>query len=193
MMGCRPASSNYDQLVPELCGGEVWTYIADWLNLDRAPSLNFEGESLDSTTGALKVLVGEEHLLQLRVGLTDVTELIVPRVDDCVGQPGGAVARLVGNRLTADDRVVVEGDRVVPTSLLRACKVRSKLLLASKSSLVETSVRTCVRHGRRDNGLEVRNRRAGSRATGKLGRSGWGSKKVGATFINTEGRSFQRR
>lgn len=56
----------------------------------------------------------EEHLLQLGVGLTDITKLIVPLVDDSVRQPSGIVASLILGSFTTSDGLVVEGDRIIP-------------------------------------------------------------------------------
>lgn len=65
-----------------ICIGKSRSYIADRVNLLRALSCDFVREGLDSATSALHVFVLKQHFLQLWIGLADVTEVIVPLVDD---------------------------------------------------------------------------------------------------------------
>lgn len=96
-------------------------YLADWVNLLRALDRHLVRESLDSTSGTLDILVIEEHLLQLGVGLADVTEFIVPLIDGGVGQPLGILASFILLRFAADDSLVVERDGVAPMRVRICC------------------------------------------------------------------------
>jgi hypothetical protein len=71
----------------------------------------------DGFTSTLEVGVLKQHLLQLGIGRTDITEFIVPLVDDSVRQPLSlARSRDVLSRLILG-RLVVEWDGVVPLSV----------------------------------------------------------------------------
>jgi hypothetical protein len=123
MTGWRPASSNCTVVSAstELFVYQT-AYIADWKHLLRALDRHLVRESLDGSTGTLEVLIVEEDLLQFGVGLADVTKLVIPLVDNSVGQPLGVLTSLVRLSLTADDGFVVEGDGVVPVCV-SACPV----------------------------------------------------------------------
>jgi hypothetical protein len=110
-------------------------YVADRADLVRTLEADVEGEGLDSATSALKVLVLEEHLLELGVGLTNVAELVVPLVDGGIRQPDSGVAGLILGRCTTNDGLVHEGHAVIPASVSGACQVLSLLLLAGSSGV----------------------------------------------------------
>jgi hypothetical protein len=122
------------------------TYVADGADLGATLELDVERESLDSTTGALKVLILEEHLLQLRVGLTNIAELIIPLVDGGIRQPGGGVAGLILSRCTADDGLILERDWIGPTSFLDAGEILRLLLFAGSGGVDGCIGRACVGH-----------------------------------------------
>lgn len=62
----------------------------------------------------LKVLVIEEHLLQLGVGLTDIAKLVISLVYGGIGQLLSIVSSLVLLSLTAGNGVISKWNRIVP-------------------------------------------------------------------------------
>lgn len=125
----------------------VWclTYVADRPDLLRALSADLEGERLDGTTSALKVLAREELLLEVWVGLADVAELVVPLVDGGIGQPGSGVTGLIGLLLTRGRGFVLERGWVAPTGSLCTSEVLRLLGLAGLCS-VHGGSSASVRH-----------------------------------------------
>lgn len=123
--------------------------LAHWLDRLRADDIDMEAQSLDLVSNAHALLAFEEHLLQLRVLVTDVAEVVVPLVDGRVGEPHGAVAGVVCGRLATVDGGIVEWDRVVPTSIAGLRNVLGLLLQASGSGLVDSGsvVSARVGHG----------------------------------------------
>lgn len=120
-------------------------YVADRLDLLRALGVHLERERFDGTTSTLKVLAGEEHLLELWVGLANITELVIPGIHGGVGEPDRSVAGLIWRLFTACDRLVLEGSRIVPACGLRTGEILSLLGLASLRGVDGRSV-ACIRH-----------------------------------------------
>ena len=88
------------------------------------------------TPSTLSELVLEKHLFQLRVVWADVSELVIPLVDNSIREPRGTFTRSVNWSFTASHTLIVERNRIVPPSLTSASDVLSELLLASGSSSV---------------------------------------------------------
>jgi hypothetical protein len=121
-------------------------YVADGVDLLGALDRDIERESLDSATLTLKKFVVVEHLLKLRVGLANVTEVVIPLVNGGVGQPDSVVAGLVLSGSATDDGLVLERNGVGPTSFLDAREILRLLLLAGGSRVGGDLGCTCVRH-----------------------------------------------
>lgn len=131
-------------------------YVANRLDLLWALGVDLEGERLDGTTSALKVLASEEHLLELWVGLTNIAELVVPGVDGGVGEPDSRVASLIWHLFTLlGNRLVLEWRRIAPAGGLCAGEVLSLLGLAGLGGVNGRCV-SGVRHDWRDVAVVVK-------------------------------------
>lgn len=128
--------------------GTKLTYVADRLDLGRATlDADVERECFDSTASTLEILLLKEYLLELRVGRSNVAELVVPLVDGRVRQPERAIASVILSWSATEDFVVLERELIVPASLFRTSQIGSRLLPASEGSGIETGAGcTCVRH-----------------------------------------------
>jgi hypothetical protein len=124
------------------------THVADRADLGGTLESYVERERLDGTAGALEILVVEQHFLQLWVGLAHVTEFIVPLVNGGIGQPDGSVAGLVLSGSATNDGLVLERDRIIPSSILSTREISCLLLLAGCSGIGRSCHRRSnVRHG----------------------------------------------
>jgi hypothetical protein len=90
---------------------------------------------------------GWNTYFEVRVGLANVTKVVVPLVDGRIGLPDRRVACLVLSRSAADDGLVLEWNGVGPAGFLNAGEILRLLLLASGGRVGGDLGGTCVRHG----------------------------------------------